>query len=522
MARKLINMRYVKDILRLKHQNQLSVREIAGSCGLPTSTVGDYLQRAEAAGLAWPLPEGLSDSELAERLLKPADPTGPGDPVKPLPDWSVVHEQLRRKGVTLQLLWQEYREAHPDGYQRSQFCQLYRVWAKSLDPVLRQVHQPGQKLFVDWAGLKVPIQQADGTVSEASLFVAVLGFSNKTYAEAFANEQLEQWIAAHCRAFEFYGGLTRAVVPDNTKTAVIRPCRYEPVLHRSYQEMASHYGTVILPARIKKPRDKAHVETGVQIAERQILAPLRDQRFFSIAELNQAIRPLLDKLNAQPFQKLEGSRNSWFEAQEKPALLPLPTRPFELATWAKATVNIDYHAVVDYHGYSVPYHLVHQQLETRSTATTVEFFHQGKRVVAHVRSYLPGKFTTLEEHRPKSHQRYLEWTPGRLIDWARKTGPQCAQLVEQILKNRPHPEMGFRSCLGIIRLGKGVGPERLEAACARALRFGTCSYQSIKSILEKSLDRQADEPELPLNSPVHQNVRGQAYYAAASKAEGLC
>ena len=257
MARKLINMRYVKDILRLKHQNQLSVREIAGSCGLPASTVGDYLQRAQAAGLTWPLPEGISDAELAERLMKAATAAPPSSPAKALPDWSALHEQLRRKGVTLQLLWQEYYQAHPEGYQRSQFCQLYRDWAGTLDPVLRQVHEPGQKLFVDWAGLKVPIHHADGSVSEASLFVAVMGFSNKTYVEAFANEQLEQWIAGHCHAFSFYQGLTRAVVPDNPKTAVTHPCRYEPVLHRSYQEMAAHYGTVILPARIKKPRDKA-------------------------------------------------------------------------------------------------------------------------------------------------------------------------------------------------------------------------------------------------------------------------
>jgi transposase len=513
MARKLINMRYVKEVLRLKHQNHLSVREIAGSLGLPASTVGDYLQRAEAAGVAWPLPEGLSDTELAQRLLQPAASAAPSDPAKPLPDWPALHEQLRRKGVTLQLLWQEYQQAHPNGYQRSQFCQLYRDWAKALEPVLRQVHHPGQKLFVDWAGLKVPIHHADGSITEASLFVAVMGFSNKTYVEAFANEQLEQWIAGHCHAFAFYGGATRALVPDNPKTAVIRPCRYEPVLHPSYLEMATHYGTVILPARVKKPRDKAKVETGVQIAERQILAPLRDRRFFSVAELNQALRPLLDKLNAQEFQKLEGSRNSWFEAQEKTALLPLPAQAFELAIWGKAIVNIDYHVIVDYHGYSVPYQLIHREVETRSTATTVEFLHHGKRVAAHVRNYERGKFTTLEEHRPKSHQRYLEWTPGRLIDWARKTGPQCAKLVEQILQDRPHPEMGFRSCLGIIRLGKGVRPERLEAACARALRFGTCSYQSVKSILAKGLDRQAPEPELPLSSPAHENVRGQNYYA---------
>jgi len=505
-------MRHIKNILRLKHQNHLSLREIARSCGLPPSTVGLYLQRADAAQLGWPLPESLTEPELLARLMMDTDPLVVGPPSKPVPDWSAIHQELRRPNVTLQLLWQEYRQAHPEGYRYSQFCQLYRDWAKTLEPVLRQVHEPGQKMFVDWAGQTVPIHQADGTVREASLFVAVLGASKKIFAEAFPNQQLESWIAGHCQAFNYYGGVARALVPDNTKTAVIHPDRYEPVLHRTYQEMAQHYGTVILPARIKKPRDKAPVETAVQISQRQILAALRDRRFFSVGELNQTIRPLLDQLNAQPFQKLEGSRNSWFEAQEKSALLPLPARPFEMATWSKATVNIDYHAVVDYHGYSVPYHLIHQQLETRLTAATVEFFHQGKRVAAHARSHLRGKFTTLAEHRPKSHQRYLEWTPGRLIDWARKTGPQCARLVEQILTDRPHPEMGFRSCLGIIRLGKGVGAERLEAACARAMRFGTCSYQSVKSILQSGLDRQAAEPELPLNSPAHENVRGQNYY----------
>ncbi len=513
MARKPITMRYVRDILRLKHQNQLSVREIAGSCGLPTSTVGDYLQRAQAAGLSWPLPEGMSDPELAERLMKPATASPDVSPGKSLPDWSVIHEQLRRKGVTLQLLWQEYRQTYPEGYQRSRFCQLYRSWAKTLDPVLRQVHEPGQKMFVEWAGLKVPVQHSDGSTSQASLFVAVLGFSNKTYAEAFPNEQLEHWIKGHCQAFKYFGAVSRALVPDNPKAAVTRPCRYEPQLHRTYEEMATHYGTAIIPARTKKPRDKAKVETGVQIAERQLLAPLRDQRFFSVSEINQALRPLLEKLNAQPFQKLEGSRNSRFESQEQATLLPLPPTPFEVATWTKGKVNIDYHLSVEGHFYSVPYQLIHQELEARSTATTLEIFHHGKRVAAHPRSHLPGKFTSLQEHRPKSHQRYLQWTPSRLVEWAGKTGPQCGKVVERILQEKPHPEMGYRSCVGIIRLGKGVGTQRLEAACARALRFNTCSYRSIKSILKNGLDCQETEPELPLSSPDHPNVRGQAYYA---------
>jgi transposase len=504
-------MRHVKEILRLKFQNHLSLREIARSCGLPTSTVSDYLRRAQGADLQWPLPEGLADPELKARLMSSADPPT-GTPAKPLPDWPTIHQELRRKGVTLQLLWQEYRQIYPEGYRYSRFCELYERWAGTLDPVLRQVHEPGQKVFVDWAGQTVPIHQTDGTVAEASVFVAVLGASNKTYVEAFPNQQLENWIAGHCHTFAFLGGVPRAVVPDNPKTAVLHPSRYEPVLHRTYQEMAQHYGTVILPARVVRPRDKAKVETGVQIAQRQILAALRDQRFFAVGQLNQAIGPLLDKLNAQPFQKLEGSRNSWFETLEKERLLPLPGGPFQWATWSKATVNIDYHVAVENHFYSVPYPLIHQTLEVRLTQTSVELFHQGKRVAAHARSWRRGQFTTVEAHRPKSHQRYLEWTPGRMVQWARQTGPQCAQLVEQILADKPHPEQGFRSCLGIIRLGKSVGPQRLEAACARALHFGTCSYQSVKSILEHGLDHQVQEPEPSPASPAHPNVRGQVYY----------
>lgn len=511
MAKKTISMRYIKEILRLKFHNHLTGRQIARSCGLPTSTVADYLGRAQNAGLAWPLPEGMSDPQLMERLMKSAGPST-ATPVKPLPDWPVIREQLRRPGVTLRLLWQEYQQAHPSGYRYSRFCELYECWAKRLDPVLRQVHPPGEKLFVDWAGQKVPIHHPDGSISHASLFVAVLGASNKTYVEAFANERLEHWIAGHCHAFAFYNGVSRAVVPDNPKTAVIRASRYEPVLHRSYQELAAHYGTVILPARAARPRDKAKVEAAVQIAQRQILAALRDRRFFSVAELNHAIKPLRDQLNAQPFQKLAGSRNSWFEAQEKAHLLPLPPEPFVLATWAKAKVNIDYHVAVEKHFYSVPYCLIHRVLEVRLTPRSVELFYQGKRVAAHPRSFQPGRFTTVPEHRPKAHQRYLRWTPGRLIHWARQTGPACARLVQKLLEDRPHPEQGFRSCLGILRLGKAVGSQRLEAACTRALRFDTCSYRSLKSILENGLDRQPLEPEPPLPSPEHENLRGQLYY----------
>ena len=341
-------MRQIQELLRLNHQNQLSVREIARSCGLPASTVGDYLQRAAAAGLSWPLPEGQSEAELLQLLL--AQPEAETAADRALPDWPSLHKELARPAVTLRLLWQEYRQAQPAGYGYSRFCELYQRWAGTLDPVLRQVHAPGEKLFVDWAGQTVPIHNAqDGSLSAAHLFVAVLGASNKMYAQAFENERLAAWIAAHCRAYAFFGGVARITVPDNLKTGVIRPCRYEPLLHRSYQEWAEHYGTVIIPARSKKPRDKAKAEVGVQIAERQILAALRDPRFLHVGELNVAISPLLTRLNDQPFQKLEGSRNSWFETLEKAHLLPLPATAFELAQWSKAKVNIDYHVAVDKH-----------------------------------------------------------------------------------------------------------------------------------------------------------------------------
>jgi transposase len=510
MARQPKTMRQIKEILRLKHQS-FSIRQIAAGTGVPVSTVGDYLKRAELAGIKWPIPEDWTEDQLHERLLGVPEVSLPLS--QELPDWAQVRQELQRKGVTLRLLWQEYRQSHPDGYGYSRFCELYDRWTGTLDPVLRQVHVPGEKMFVDWAGQTVPIYNSlDGSVTYAQIFVAVLGSSNKTFAEAFPNQKLNSWIEAHCQAYAFFGGVPKITVPDNPKTAVIKACRYEPLLHSTYQEMSKHYGTVIIPARPVRPKDKAKVECGVLIAERQLLAPLRDQKFFHIGALNIALKARLVELNAQPFQKLSGSRDSVFEAQEKGALLPLPEQPYDLAVWQKAKANIDYHVVVDKHLYSVPYSLIHAEMDIRLGENTVEIFHKGTRVAMHVRSFEPGKSTTIEEHRPKSHQKYLEWTPSRLINWAEKIGPSCGKLVEHILRSRPHPEMGYRSVMGIMRLGKGAGSQRLEAACRRALYFGTCTYRSIQSILENKLDQQPLEQELPLHSPDHENVRGKDYY----------
>lgn len=507
-------MRQIKEVLRLKEEHQLSVREIALSCGMAASTVGDYLKRAAVAGLKWPLPDTMSEAQLEDLLMGPGAISAKVETPRATPQWSKIHEELRRKGVTLQLLWREYLRDNPEGYGYSQYCELYGRWADKLDPVLRQVHIPGEKMFVDWVGQTVPIDNAqDGTQSPAYVFVAVLGASNKIYAEAFMDMKLPAWIGAHCHSYKYFQGVVKVTVPDNPKTGVTKPCRYEPLIHRSYQEMAEHYGTVIIPARPAKPRDKAKAETSVQITERQILAALRDRKFFSVGELNQAIRVLLDQLNAQPFQKLEGSREQWFREKEKERLLPLPLTEFELGCWSQAKANIDYHVVVEKHYYSVPHQLIHDLIDVRLTQTSVELFHQGKRVAAHVRSNQPGLFTTVEEHRPKSHQKYLQWTPGRILQWAEKTGPHCQKVIQEILDKNPHPEQGYRSCLGILRLGKSAGETRLEAACRRALHHATCSYRSIDSILKNRLDEQPMEQDLPLASPVHENVRGGQYYA---------
>jgi transposase len=387
-----------------------------------------------------------------------------------------------------------------------------------LDVVLRQDHVAGEKLFVDYAGATIPIHDPQGGPERsAAIFVAVLGASNYTYAEATESQALEHWIGSHIRAFEFLGGVPKLVIPDNTRTGVNRACRYEPDLNRTYHELAMHYGVGVLPTRPYKPRDKAKVETGVQIVERWIVAALRHRKFFSLADLNQAIRELLYKLNQRPFRKRSGCRASLFQELDRPALGPLPPNRFELQQWTTARVNIDYHVEVDLHYYSVPYVLTGQVVEIRSTLTTVEIFHRGERVASHARSPLPHKATTVNEHRPKSHQQHLAWPPSRLLHWAQSAGPSTAQLFKTILESKPHPEMGYRSCLGILRLGQRYSNQRVEAAAERALATGACSYQSVKSMLQRGLDRQPLQAPAPRPPVAHDNLRGAAYFDLADK-----
>lgn len=505
-------MRKIKEVLRLKWELGLAARQIAHSLSISHSTVLGMLQRAEQAGLSWPIPD-LDDAALEAKLY----PNAPELPKhRPEPDPAYIHKQLQRKGVTLQLLWLEYKQAQPDGLQYTQFTQRYRTWQGKLDVVLRHHHRAGEQMQVDFAGQTVPVvvNRETGEVREAQIFVAVLSASNYTFAKATWSQDSRSWISGHCDAFEFFGGVTEMVVPDNPKAGVKRPCRYEPDLNPTYHEMATHYGTVVIPARPRKPRDKGKAENAVQVVERWILAPLRNRTFFSLSELNEAIRALLDVLNNKPFQKLDGSRRTLYEALDKPALRPLPRQRFEYAEWRKAKVNIDYHIEVDHNYYSVPYQMVHQAVDVRLTTTTVEILHEGKRVASHPRATGRGGYITQFQHRPASHQKQLEWTPSRLVGWAESIGPQTALLVKTLLERKPHPEQGYRSCMGIMRLGKHYGPQRMEAAATRAVTSQAFSYQSVKSILQRNLDKAPLTTTVaPAPTPTHQNLRGPSYYA---------
>lgn len=509
-----LSMRKIREVLRLSWGGKLSPREVAQSCGMGRTTVREYVQRAARAGLGWPLPEGLSDSALEALLFPP--PVSPANAPRALPDWACLHEALRGKGVTLLLLWEEYKAVHPDGYEYSRFCELYRQWAGALPVWMRQTHRPGEKLFVDYAGMTMPVRDRQtGEIRHAQIFVATLGASNYTYAEATWTQSLPDWIASHVRAFEFLGGAPELVIPDNLGSGVSHVCRYDPEVNPSYAEMAAHYGAAILPARVGKPRDKAKVESGVQGVERRILAKLRNRVFFSLSELNQAIGMLLTEYNRRPFQQLEGSRRALFEKLDQPALAPLPKARYEYAEWIKARVSLDYHVRADEHYYSVPYRLVKEEVHVRLTIRAVEIFHNGLRVASHVRAYAKHRHTTRTEHMPESHRAHAEWTPERIIAWVGQAGQATAEVAQRIIAARPHPQQGFRACMGIKRLGESYGTDRLEAACQRALALQSASYKSVKTILANGRDREP-LPEQPPDTPpiIHANVRGAEYYNA--------
>jgi transposase len=510
-------MRKLREILRLKYVRRMGHRAIARACGVGVGTVSEYVSRARRVGLSWPLPPELDDGTLEARLFAAAEPKRERIPL----DVARIHQELKRAGVTLHLLWEEYFEIHPEGYRYSQFCEIYRRWAKKLRPSMRQVHRAGEKTFIDFSGKRPHIvDRRTGEQIPVELFVAVLGASSLTYAEAVESQKLPHWIGIHTRMVDYFGGSTEIWVPDQLKSGVTKSCRYEPGVNRTYQDLAEHYGTVVIPARPGKAKDKAKVESAVLVAQRWILARLRDQTFFSITELNQAIWKLLEDLNDRPMQKLVATRRQLYERLDKPALKPLPPQRYELAEWKRCRVNIDYHIGVDHHYYSVEHQLVGEEVEARYTSSIVEIYYKGKRITSHLRSHERGRHTTKAEHMPRSHRAHAEWTPSRLIRWASKTGPATGRLVAEILRSRPHPEQGYRACLGIMRLGRRYGTERLEAASLRANHLRSYSYRTVKNILSSSQDRlpfdNREEATSP-PTPVHANTRGASYYAAAEE-----
>ena len=506
-----IPMRQFIEIMRLKYEAKLSNQKVALAAGVSKGAVSKYLHLAAARGVTWPLPDGTDEAQL-ERLLFPATEK-PSRFAKP--DYFQVHQELKRKGVTLQLLWAEHVAVHEDrAYRYSQYCHRYQQWRKKQRRSMRQIHRAGEKTFIDYCGPTVPvICRHTGEIRQAQVFVAVLGASSYTFAEATWTQSLPDWIASHQRAFRFFDGVTELQIPDNLLAGVTDANRYTPTINTTYAEMAAHYRTAVLPARPRKPKDKAKAEVAVQVVERWILARLRHHTFFSLPELNQAIAELLPDLNERPFQGQSVSRRDLYEQLDRSALRPLPSKPYEYAEWRKAKPGIDYHISVGKRFYSVPHALVGQVLDVRLTAETVEVLHKGTRVAVHAR-FGPQRYSTLVEHMPRSHRAHREWSPGRFLNWAQDIGPCTRQVVQQQLENRPHPEHGYRACLGLLKLARRYSKARLEKACERALAIRSINYQSIASILKQGLDRQTLEGDAHLQDdlPLHDNVRGAGYY----------
>ncbi len=507
-----LSMRRIRQVLQLHFGAQASARVIAREVGVGRSTVQDYLARAGAAGLGWPLAPDLTDAAIEQRLF-PAPSCKSGARRYPEPDWGALAREMKRPGVSLTILWEEYAAVHPQGYGYSRFCELFRAFERRLSPTMRQTHVAGHKAFVDYSGKKVPIvDPLTGAVRLAEIFVGVLGASNLTYAEASWTQSLPDWIGAHARMFRFYGAAPRLLVPDNLKSGVTKASFYDPELNRTYGAMAAHYGVGILPARPRKPKDKAAVEAGVRFAQGYILGRLRHLTFFSLAECNAAIAVAVERMNGREMRRLGVSRRQLFEAVERPAMRPLPEQDYEYAEWRLVRVGIDYHVEVAGFCYSVPHALLREQVDTRATARTIEVFHRGKRVAAHLRHYTGPRHHTQPDHMPSAHRRYAEWTPERLQRQARDIGPSTEALILAVLARRPHPEQGFRTCRGVLRLFRGIAAARAEAVSIRAIEVGALSYDSVASILKHRLDQQTSSQAADGTPLLHDNIRGSRYF----------
>jgi transposase len=501
-----LSLRKIREVLRLKHEVGLSNRAIARACRVSNSTVGEYVKRAKDAGVTWPLADEVGEEELYQKLFPEGEK--PKTAERPVPDWEQVHKELARQGVTLLLLWQEYREKHPDGYGRSQFCEHYQRWNQTRTTSMRKPHKGGEVVEVDYAGMTLPITNPEtGEVRQAQVFVASLPASSYVYAEVQPSQELQHWLNGHVRAFAFFGGVPKILRPDNLKAGVTKPNYYEPDLNPSYQELAEHYHVAVLPARVKKPKDKPSVENGVQNVERWVLAPLRNQTFFSVGEANRAIAPLLETLNTKEMQHLGKSRRQLFEDLEREALLPLPEHPYEFARWKNARVNIDYHVAFEGHYYSVPHTLVGQEVQIRATERMLAIFHRSQQVAIHPVSPIPGRFSTSADHMPSHHLFVLNADSDFFLREAAKIGPHTAAYMTAVLRSRPFPQQAFRTCLGILDLARKYLPLHLEAVCQHLLPAHLLTYKDLKSELEHLTKHLSAQP-----LPAHEHVRGDTYY----------
>jgi transposase len=507
-----LSMRRIRQVLQLHFGARVSARLIALEVGVGRSTVQDYVARAMGANLGWPLPPDLTDAVLEQRLF-PAPTAKPGQRRHPEPDWAALVREMKRAGVSLMILWEEYQAVHPQGYGYSRFCELYRAFERRLSPTMRQSHAAGHKAFVDYSGKKVPIvDPLTGEIRMAEIFIGVLGASNLTYAEASWTQTLPDWIGAHVRMFRFYGRVPRLLVPDNLKSGVNKASFYDPEVNRTYGAMAAHYSVGVLPARPRKPKDKAAVEAGVRFAQYYILGRLRNVTFFSLAECNAAIAIAVERMNGREMRRVGVSRRQLFEAVELGAMQDLPKHDYEYAEWRLARVGIDYHVEIAGFYYSVPYALIRVQVDTRATERTIEVFHQGRRVAAHPRRYGGPRHGTDPDHMPSAHRRYAEWTPERFARQARDVGPNTEALILAVLARRPHPEQGYRTCIGVLRLFRGLTADRAEAVSLRAIEVGVLSYDSIASILRHGLDRSGSPPSADGTPLLHANIRGSGYF----------
>ena len=528
MAQERLGVRSIREVLRLKWSLKRTDTEVAASIRCARSTVAECLRRASVAGLRdWAEIEKLDDATLEAKLY----PRSVGRCVlptdsRPIPEWSRIHAELKQRGnekLTLSLLWQEYKAEHPHGYQQTQFFEYYARWKKRLAVSMRQEHRAGEKAFVDYCDGIAILDIRTGEKKTTELFVGCLGASSYTYAEASFSQDLPSWLLSHVRMFEYFEGVPGAVVPDNLKSGVKRTDRYEPEINPSYQDMATHYGTCVLPARVRKPKDKAKVEAAVLVAQRWILARLRNRIFHTLSEMNAAIRECLEIINHRTMRGIGKSRHALWQELDRPALKALPATRYEFAAWCKSKLQINYHIRVDEHFYSAPYTLIHKELWCRSTAETIEIFHQGIRVAAHPRSFIQFKYTTDKAHMPIAHRSVAEWTPERITRWAAQIGPKAAEVVDHIMKTKAHPEQGFNAALGVIRLADRFTSARLEKACARSIEIASSSYKTIKSMLENRMES-AEHPSATthpasasprsdqLSLDLGQNVRGKGYY----------